>query len=365
MAHDSTSSNVSLSRERIVEEALALLDEEGEEALSMRRLAQRLGASTMSTYHHVSDKETLLDLVTDRVMSELRLPSHDASWQDAVRTMAWSFRSLTHQHPAVFRLVLARPRPAGMLVTSANVRTVLIDRGLAPEFASTVFRCTVRFLLGSTLGEVGGFGGLGIDHHSEEAHQVFESGIEALISGFTQQLGTVRLRAAVPDDRDTIVDVVTRAYRGRGDDAGWTTESHLLGGQRTDPTEVDAAISAHDAVLIVAVDTADNILGCVRVDRSDGSERDGAHFGLFAVDPERQSGGIGALLLGAAEAQAREWRCPSLELEVLHQRDDLRAWYLRRGFEPTGETQPFPYGDERFGLPRRDDLYFDVFRKAL
>ena len=79
MAHDSTSSNASLSRERIVEEALALLDEEGEEALSMRRLAQRLGASTMSTYHHVSDKETLLDLVTDRVMSELRLPSHDAS----------------------------------------------------------------------------------------------------------------------------------------------------------------------------------------------------------------------------------------------------------------------------------------------
>lgn len=175
----------SLSRDRIVDEAIALLDEEGEAALSMRRLAQRLGVSTMSTYHHVKDKEALLDAVTERVMSHLEVPSPDASWHDAVRTMAWSFRQLTHDHPAVFRMVLARPRPAGMLVTSQNVREVLIDRGLDPDRASTIFRCTVRYLLGSTLGEVGGFGGLGIDRHTQEAHDVFSAGIEALIAGFS------------------------------------------------------------------------------------------------------------------------------------------------------------------------------------
>ncbi|NLA34694.1 MAG: TetR family transcriptional regulator [Actinobacteria bacterium] len=184
MPTSSPATTNSLSRERIVDEAIALLDEEGEGALSMRRLAQRLGVSTMSTYHHVKDKEALLDLVTSRVMADLELPAPDASWQDAVRTMCWSFRHLTHAHPAVFRMVLARPRPAGMLVTSQNVRSVLTDRGLDDERATIIFRCCVRYLLGSTLGEVGGFGGLGIDRKTEDARRVFEAGVEALIAGF-------------------------------------------------------------------------------------------------------------------------------------------------------------------------------------
>src|SRR5690606_31700319 len=92
---------------------------------------------------------------------------------------------LTHAHPALFRLILARPRPAGMLITSKNVQTVLTDRGLDPERATTIFRCCVRYLLGSTLGEVGGFGGIGIDRKADDAHTVFHAGVEALIAGFT------------------------------------------------------------------------------------------------------------------------------------------------------------------------------------
>ena len=52
-------------------------------------------------------------------------------------------------------------------------------------------------------------------------------------------------------------------------------------------------------------------------------------------------------------------------MTVISQRQDLIAWYVRRGYATTGETQPFPHGDERFGLPRRDDLEFAVLAKAL
>jgi hypothetical protein len=52
-------------------------------------------------------------------------------------------------------------------------------------------------------------------------------------------------------------------------------------------------------------------------------------------------------------------------MTVIHLRDTLIAWYERRGYRRTGETEPFPYGDERFGIPRRDDLYFVVLEKAL
>jgi hypothetical protein len=54
-----------------------------------------------------------------------------------------------------------------------------------------------------------------------------------------------------------------------------------------------------------------------------------------------------------------------MEMTVVAQRTDLIAWYLRRGYAATGETRPFPYGDERFGRPRRDDLAFTVLAKPL
>jgi ribosomal protein S18 acetylase RimI-like enzyme len=170
------------------------------------------------------------------------------------------------------------------------------------------------------------------------------------------------IRPATRDDVDIIVHLATAAYRATGDDAGWTTESHLLDGDRTNPTDVAAAIDDADTRVLVA-ERADAVVGVIKVEKRGV---DGALFGLFAVDPTTQSGGTGSRLLDAAEQVAgEEWARSWMELEVLRQRTDLQAWYRRRGYEPTGETEPFPYDDDRFGLPRTDDLVFDVYRRPL
>lgn len=91
-----------------------------------------------------------------------------------------------------------------------------------------------------------------------------------------------------------------------------------------------------------------------------------ARFGMFAVAPHLQRHALGSALLAEAERVAHhEWGATALRMEVLAQRDELLAWYARRGYHPTGETAPFPYGDERFGVPRRGDLFFVVLEKCL
>lgn len=170
------------------------------------------------------------------------------------------------------------------------------------------------------------------------------------------------IRPATTDDVDRIVELATLAYRGTGDRRGWTTESHLLDGERTNPDEVTAAITGESSRVLVA-EAEGVVVGAIKVERRGD---DGAGFGLFAVDPERQSGGTGSRLLDEVERIARdEWGRAWMQLEVLRPRHDLQAWYRRRGYEATGESEPFPYGDERFGRPHDEGLVFDVFRRPL
>jgi len=93
---------------------------------------------------------------------------------------------------------------------------------------------------------------------------------------------------------------------------------------------------------------------------------DAAWLGMLAVRPTSQRGGIGRRVVQAAEAWvATRWRAGRMRMTVILQRTELIAWYERRGYRRTGETAPFFYGDERFGLPRRQDLSFIVLEKAL
>jgi Acetyltransferases len=87
---------------------------------------------------------------------------------------------------------------------------------------------------------------------------------------------------------------------------------------------------------------------------------------MFAVAPGLQGGGIGKQLMQEAEAHVvREWGLGTMQMTVIDCREELMAFYERRGYARTGIKKPFPYGDERFGIPRRDDLRFEVMEKPL
>ena len=168
-------------------------------------------------------------------------------------------------------------------------------------------------------------------------------------------------RVASLADVDAIVALVQSAYRGESGLRGWTTESHLLDGQRTDPADVGELISRSGSRLLLA-ESAGRLLASCHVERRDGY----GYFGMFAVDPAQQGSGLGKQVLAEAERIAREeWQCSGMRMTVIEQREELIAWYARRGYRRTGEYLPFPYGDERFGIPRRDDLRFEVLQKVL
>lgn len=172
---------------------------------------------------------------------------------------------------------------------------------------------------------------------------------------------TLTFRTASPADVPAIVSLVESAYRGEASRTGWTTEADLLDGQRTDAAQVSELL-AGDGSLILLAERDDEMIACCHIERRDGY----AYFGMFAVSPAAQAGGIGRAMLGEAERRARdEWDTTEMRMTVLTAREDLIAWYERRGYNRTGEHAPFPYGDERFGVPRRDDLQFETLVKAL
>lgn len=162
----------------------------------------------------------------------------------------------------------------------------------------------------------------------------------------------------------TLATLVNSAYRGELAAKGWTSESYLLGGQRTDEDSLRADLAANPgSVLLTLRDAEDQTPhACVWVQPS---EDDAWYVGMVTVSPLRQAGGVGRTLLEAAEAHARARGGKRMEMTVISVRDTLIAWYERRGYRLTGATEPFPYGDERFGAPQRDDLQFVILEKAL
>lgn len=165
----------------------------------------------------------------------------------------------------------------------------------------------------------------------------------------------LQYRNADLDDVDAVVALVERAYRGEASRRGWTTEADLLGGQRIDATMARDLIAGPGTVLL-ATDAAGTPVACVHL-RDEGGRT--SYFGLFAVEPARQGRGIGgAVLAHAASIVRRRWNARRIRMTVLRQRTDLIAFYERHGFHATGRREPFPYGDDRFGRPKVDDLEF-------
>ncbi|HEX9198179.1 MAG TPA: GNAT family N-acetyltransferase [Acidobacteriaceae bacterium] len=170
------------------------------------------------------------------------------------------------------------------------------------------------------------------------------------------------LTPAVEADYPDLVDLANIAYRGTGPAASWNVEAGVLEGQRLDESLLREDLAAKPlGQLLTYRDELDGpLLGMVWLDpRADGVW----YLGLLAVRPEMQNRQLGRSLLAAAESFARDRGARRIRMTVLHVRSTLIAWYQRRGYVLSGEMEPFPYGDERFGRPLRDDLYFLVLEK--
>lgn len=212
------------------------------------------------------------------------------------------------------------------------------------------------------------------------------------------------VRTATQADLPALVALIESSYRGEVSRAGWTTEADLLGGQRIDlamaqemqddPRAVfllfdeAPATTAAPATTTGSTTTGSDTTGsdteasttglpagpsrapasvsapiaCVQI-RQEGHS---AYFGTFAVSPAWQGTGLGSELMKEAQSQAvRRWGSTSMRMTVIAQRSELISYYERRGWVRTGRTEPFPYGDERFGIPRVDDLHFVELVTAL
>ncbi|CAL1690946.1 hypothetical protein MMB232_01080 [Brevundimonas subvibrioides] len=169
-------------------------------------------------------------------------------------------------------------------------------------------------------------------------------------------------RAGTLDDLPALHALIERAYRGETARKGWTNEADLLDGQRTDVAELTDILTDTARVMLVG-EEAGTLVACLQlVDEGAGT----AYLGMLSVEPERQAGGLGRFMIAAAEAEAvARFGARTMRMTVIRQRPELIAWYERRGYALTGETEPFPLSDERFGLPRRQDLEFVVLEKTL
>jgi AcrR family transcriptional regulator len=147
-------SRAPLSRERVLRAAIALADRDGVGSLSMRRLAQELGVEAMSLYHHVANKDDLLDGMVDLVFGEIELPPGDAGWKAAMRQRAISAREALRRHPWATGLMESRSTPGvANLRHHDAVLGILRGAGFSVELAAHAYSLLDSYVYGFALQE--------------------------------------------------------------------------------------------------------------------------------------------------------------------------------------------------------------------
>src|SRR5450755_4416973 len=150
-----------ITRDLVLATALELIDRDGIERLSMRRLAGALGRDPMTLYRHAPNKTALLDLVAESVLAQLKVDSSDRDWMAQLRTVARDYRRLALAHPNVVPLLVTRPlatplalRPPGTLRPLEDVLTLLTGAGFSGSDALHIYRALFGFIHGHVLNEL-------------------------------------------------------------------------------------------------------------------------------------------------------------------------------------------------------------------
>jgi len=165
------------------------------------------------------------------------------------------------------------------------------------------------------------------------------------------------MRFAELRDVDALVKLVNSAYRGESSRQGWTTEADLLDGIRTHQEHMSQQINNDSSLMMIVDDEDESINACVYLEDRESK----LYLGMLTVRPNLQARGIGKQLMQTAELYAKFLGKKGIRMTVISLRNELIAWYQRHGYQPTGETQPFPVG-QALGDPRRE-LEFIVLEK--
>jgi ribosomal protein S18 acetylase RimI-like enzyme len=169
----------------------------------------------------------------------------------------------------------------------------------------------------------------------------------------------MNLTHATAADLPEIVALMNRAYRGAD---GWAVERGYIEGDRISLPDLQAELAEKPRMQLLVWREAGNLLGTVTLEPQEGGAW---YLGGLTIEPGHQDGGLGRRLLTEAEDIARTGGANRIRLNVVWLREALIAWYLRRGYTATGERTPFPYGDNRWGRPLRNDLAVVWFEKSL
>jgi AcrR family transcriptional regulator len=145
-----------LSREQILDATLALAEERGLAAVSMRAVAARLGVTPMALYRHIGDKQGLLDGLVERLLDELPVPDPALAWRERLRVLGEGTRALARRHPDAFLLLLQRPAvtPAS-LARRASVHAALREAGVPEGLLARTERMLSTFMFGFAASEAG------------------------------------------------------------------------------------------------------------------------------------------------------------------------------------------------------------------
>src|SRR3954454_22940290 len=180
---------MAINRDAILDATLALAEERGLDAVSMRAVAARLGVTPMALYRHVGDKQGLLDGVVERLLDELPSPDASLAPDERLRELAGALRSTARRHPDVFVMLLRRPAttPASLRARE-RVYAALREAGVPEDLVPRVERLVSTFMLGWAASEAGG----PVDRSARQVLESYLAWARGLLAGGVSRTAAAR-----------------------------------------------------------------------------------------------------------------------------------------------------------------------------